>query len=343
MTSKKAQTQVYEVAFMPYARFEKGFELGDFEIWPFYSEGKERIKDEKVYFKLEKYFGRYKEYDPKGYEKDLESINIVTPKHFKIGKDMLSKRHKRNIRSISHIITFVTIFEHDFEFTSAETFIVYFQKFKAGTEGMKIWNICFSSYNLFKILKPINTSQGSIFLPTTEFGKALGEALEHRFKNDKVRRIFSSLEYIYYALAFSDMVTDEFRILLLLMAFQALLKFENKVGFATELEKCLKLQNSKKFRRKTSEGIREFSLTGWWAYDLYDLRNKIVHVGNNLPWKIKEYGNVWSRIMFGGILLCRLYKNFLHEVGLYNLDIFEFEHENTDEILENIVKEYTDI
>jgi hypothetical protein len=83
------------------------------------------------------------------------------------------------------------------------------------------------------------------------------------------------------------------------------------------------------------------SKTSWWAFDLYNLRTDIVH-GNEINWDIQKYGNIWTRIQFGGILLRKLIKKILSQESLWQSDYFDstIEAYNLDETLEKKVTEF---
>jgi len=220
-----------------------------------------------------------------------------------------------------HIIAFSSIFEIGFTSNTSDPFQVHIQNFIKGEEGFSVWDKFYMNYNLFKVLKPLYI--GSSFFPfkTTELSNALADSLELRGSNNSIKRIFRSLELLYHTITFSDMITDEHRLLTLLMSFEILLDFQNKYEFVRSIRRYLNdrkpIYSEREIRLKRNEKqLVKWPLTCWWAYDLYDLRSEIIH-GEVTNWRHEEYGTIWQRINFGGNLFKRIYKVSLKENGLW--------------------------
>lgn len=220
-----------------------------------------------------------------------------------------------------HIIAFSSIFEIGFTSNTSDPFQVHIQNFIKGEEGFSVWDKFYMNYNLFKVLKPLYI--GSSFFPfkTTELSNALADSLELRGSNNSIKRIFRSLELLYHTITFSDMITDEHRLLTLLMSFEILLDFQNKHEFVRSIRRYLNdrkpIYSEREIRLKRNEKqLVKWPLTCWWAYDLYDLRSEIIH-GEVTNWRHEEYGTIWQRINFGGNLFKRIYKVSLKENGLW--------------------------
>jgi len=321
----------YNLAFMPYANFNGELKLGGYNIWPFYSNLEQRIKDRIVRSQLKKYFKRFYEYkyyrDKGGKDIRLESIYIITPENFTIGKDSISDQQKKDIFSLSNIIAFSSIFETGLGHQTIDAFVVFFQNFTKNREGLSVWNKHYTKYNLFKIMKPIHVD--SPFLPfyKTKLCDVLAYGLHLRSSNQNLKNIYRSLELLFHTITFGEMITNEHRLLTLLMAFETLLQFENKIEFVKFLEKYIHDLNPILTTRLINRsGVKQIkvkkSKTSWWAYDLYNLRTQIIH-GEDADWKITEYGDIWTRIKFAGLLFRRIYKNVLEENNLWKSDFIE--------------------
>lgn len=313
---------------MPYAPIKEKFSLGRYDIWPFYKEAEKMVGDKEALEQLKKFFGRYFEFkrqkELKCHAEQLCQVVIISPRDFKIGQDMLSENQMAEIRSIAHIMAFSSIFEMGSLSTTSDPFFVHIQKFVNNEEGMAIWDKFYTNYNLFKVLKPLYVGSSVFPFRTTDLSTALAKSLEIKESNKNIKRVLRSLELIYHTVTFGDMITNEHRLLTLLMAFEVLLDFENKIDFVKSIQRYITDHNPIYAEReidikRNKKQLVNWPITCWWAYDLYDLRSEIVH-GEIANWKIKEYGFIWQRIEIAGYLFKRIYKILLNEVGLWNDD-----------------------
>jgi len=327
--------EIYHVAFMPYLPVEIGFEIGDYKIWSFYDHDNDLIENHTIKEQLKNYFSRYFEFkfdrNSRIHEESLTKIYIISPKDFIIGRDVFSPSQMNDIKSISHIMAFSSIFETGFGAASSDPFVVYIQSIKKGQEGLRVWHKYFTNYRLFKILKPLHIDSPIMPYRNSKLSISLAKSIKTRDANNTIKRILRSVELIFHTKTFGEMITDEHRLLTLVMAFEVLLNFENKKQFVETLEEyIIEYEPIKSTRTINLPGRGEIevekSKTCWWAYDLYDLRSQIIH-GEDVDWKIDEYGNIWTRIEFAGCLFKRLYKIFLKENNLW-------EEDSADRILE---------
>src|SRR5690554_2069098 len=221
-----------QIAYMPYAPIKEAFQIGGYEVWPYNKKKEEKIEDKKVISHLDKLFEIYYErlFDKEkgGYDKVLKEIYIITPINFDIGYSKYTNKQFEDIRSISHILAFTAINESIFSQT--DPFILYLQNFNICSEGIKIWSTYFAKYDMVKFMKPYHIESSFIKYSKTNLAEALGVALEHKDKNE-VKRIFRSLEKYFYTATRGEMVTNEHRLLSLLMCFQLLLDFDGKMEF----------------------------------------------------------------------------------------------------------------
>jgi len=340
----------FHIAFMPYAPIQENIKIGNYEVWQFEKESSTRISNKKVLTQIQNYFNRYYEYvftqEEGGSDKNLETINIISPIDFDIGKDILSEEHILNIHSIAHILSFSSIFETGFGSNSSDPFQIIIQGFVQNQEGMRVWSTYYTRYNLFKILKPLHISSPFFPYKITNLASSLGNALKARGTNPIIKQIFNCLELIFHTITFGEMITNFHRVLTLLMAFEVLLGFENKKEFVEQIEKYIKDPKPILVKRNINlPGGKvvdiEKSKTCWWAYDLYDLRSQIIH-GEEVDWKIQEYGTIWTRIEFVGALFKRIFKIMLAEEGFFENDFIEsiLEASSMDETLEEIVNKF---
>lgn len=336
-----------QVAFMPYAPIDASLQIGNYEIWPYYEESSKRIKKEAVIRHLNRNFGRYFERkyhrSKGGYDKPLEGIYIISPKGFEIGKDKFSETQIEEIKSISHIIAFCAINDHGSICSTSDAFILYIQNFRIESNGIAIWNKYFTDLDMVKFMKPYHLDSSFTKFGKTQLCDALGEALKSTGK-DQAKRIFRALELFFHTATHDEMITDEHRVLFLVMCFEVLLNFENKVQFVEKIETLLSNSNPQMEARIIKIDNKDTSVskskTIWWAFDLYNLRSAIVH-GKSINWETEKYGSSWARLQFGGLLLRKLIKKILSQESLWKSSPIDsiMEANELDKTLQDIVSD----
>jgi len=339
------EPQFAQVAYMPYAPIRDSFRIGNYEIWPYDKESGRRIENQDVIQHLNRHFGRYFEraYDREkgGYDKPLEEIVIISPADFQFGISKFSEEQIEEIRTVNHIIAFSAINEHALLSSSSDAFVLHTLQFEVGSNRIRIWNKWFAELEMVKFMKPYHLDSHLLTFSKTALCDALGDAFQFKSKAS-IRKIFRTLELFFHTATRGEMVTNEHRLLSLVMCFEVMLDFRGKMEFAKEVEE--KLDNPKHELEKRIININgkhtdvTFSKIGWWAFDLYDLRNDIVH-GNKINWDIEKYGDIRTRIKFGGALLRILIKTILSQESLWHSD---FDDSTIDEyILEEMLESAT--
>lgn len=345
--------ETFQIAFMPYAPIQETFKLGQYDIWPFYKEAENIIEDKVVLEQLKKFFSRYVEFkfqkELKRHEEQPCQIIIISPLNFKVGQDKFLESQIRDIVSLVHVIAFSSIFEIGFTPNTSDPFQVHIQNFVKGEEGLSVWDKFYMNYNLFKVLKPLYISDSFFPFKPTELSNTLVDSLELRDSNNSIKRIFRSLELLYHTITFSDMITDEHRLLTLLMSFEVLLGFQNKQEFVKSIKQFISghkpiYSEREIYLKRNDKQLVKWPLTCWWAYDLYDLRSEIIH-GEVVHWKYEEYGTVWQRVTFAGNLFKRIYKLLLKENGLWEDNFLSglVETYDMDEKLIEIMNEFKEM
>jgi hypothetical protein len=246
---------------------------------------------------------------------------MISPSNFIVGQDNPIATQLRDIESLAHIIAFSSIFEIGFSSTTSDPFQVHLQNFVRNEEGFSVWNKAYTNYNLFKVLKPLYVESSFFPFKPTELTNTLANSLELRERNISIKRIFRSLELLYHTITFSDMLTNEHRLLTLLMSFEVLLDFQNKNEFVESIQQYIDdhnpiLSEREIYIKRNEKKTVQWPLTCWWAYDLYNLRSEIIH-GEVVNWRYEEYGTIWQRINFAGNLFKRIYKVLLKENGIW--------------------------
>jgi hypothetical protein len=315
-----------QIAFLPYAPIKEGFKIGDYEVWPFFSkEASERIKDKNVFDCITHHFNRYYEYKYSkkmgGYDKNIENIFMVSPTGYNFGMDKFTDKQIQDILSISHIIAFSAICECSFVSTSSDAFALYIQNFQPGSDGITLWNKHFTKLDMVKFMKPYHLDTSLVNYSVTKLSKTLGDALKYKDK-PSINRILRVLELFFHTATNNEMVTAEHRLLSLVMCFEILLQFDgNKRDFMKKLEDNIDNYEpimETRVLKNRNESISK-SQTCWWAFDLYNLRNNIIH-GNQINWDVERYGTAWTRIKFAGILIRKIIKKILIDENLWKID-----------------------
>jgi len=337
-----------QVAYMPYAPIKEAFRIGNYEIWPYYRESSKRIKNKDVVQHLNRQFGRYfeRKYDEKkgGYDKPLEEIFIISPINFDFGTSKFLEEQIEEIRTVAHVIAFCAINECAFVSSSTDAFAVHIQNFQVGSDGIALWNKIFTKLDMVKFMKPYYLGTSLLKFEKTPLCDALGNALQFKDKKE-IESMFRALQLFYHTATYGEMVTDEHRLLSLVMCFEVLLNFENRIEFVKKMENLLNNAEPKVETRTVKINNKDTSVTksktSWWAFDLYNLRSDVVH-GNEINWDIQKYGNIWTRIQFGGILLRRLIKKILYQESLWQFDYVDsvVESISLDEKLKNLTTEF---
>ena len=335
---------VTQIAYMPYAPFKEAFQIGDYNIWPYYKECGKRIGNSAVLETLNRYFSRYFEwkYDQEkgGYDKSLE-VSIISPISFAFGIDKLSDEQIEEIRTVSHIIAFSAITEEYCSLSSSDAFMLYIQNFTVGLEGIAVFNKYFTSLEMVKFTKPYHIDFPFEGFTKTSLCDVLGKAIELKSK-EQIRRIFRTLELFFHTTTYAEMVTSEYKLLSLVMCFETLLDFSNKMKFMKKVEFMIDNYEPEMETRtiEINKEKKDFtkSKTCWWVYDLYNLRSAIIH-GQEVNWDFKKYGYVSTRIEFGKILLRKLVKKILLQESLWIPDTIDSikEAESTDSRLKDII------
>jgi len=347
--NKMSEKNYSQIAYMPYAPIKEPFQIGNYEVWSYQKMKKEKIEREDIIKYLDSLFGMYYErlFDKEkgGFDKNIDEIYIIAPVDYDVGNGIYTGKEINDIRSISHIIAFSAISELHFISQSTDPFVLYLQNFNIDSEGVTIWSTYFTRFEMVKFMKPYNIESFLIKYSKTTLAEALGEALEYKNKNE-IKRIFRSLEKYFYTATRGKMVTNENRLLSLLMCFVLLLDFEGKIEFVKKVEELLDFHDPIMETRYVSELEKDFTTnkTSWWVYDLYKLRNDIVH-GNDIDWQIDKYGGIWQRIEFGGILLRKLIKKILLKNSLWEKTIKDkiIEADSIDKTLSKVIERAKEI
>jgi hypothetical protein len=313
----------YEVAYLPYAPIKDGFKVGDYEIWPYHRECESRIRERRGRDHLSKFLACYHErrFDRQrgGYDEPVEEIFVISPQDSSAQPCTLTQQQAEDIRSVAHILAFSAINEPCITKWTSDAFVLHTLTFQGGSESVRLYDTIYSDPAMVKFLKPHYLPKPLLKFEKTDLCDALGQAM--RMRNDScIRRVFRAMELFYHTATHSEMMTAESRLLSLVTSFEVLLNYRDKWRFADRIDRWLDNYHpaieTRSLLKDGQPSDVSHTKTGWWAFDLYNLRSAIVH-GKQVDWCLEKYGNIWTRIEFGGILLRKLVKRVLKQKNLW--------------------------
>ncbi|NPV53647.1 MAG: hypothetical protein HPY71_08990 [Firmicutes bacterium] len=285
---------------------------------------------------LEKYFSRYlyTKLRPGFQEVVCESLSVISP-----GQG-LNVDDIENVLRVARAVAFSAIMDDPWERVSTDTWAVYFQNYSPGHSGITIGDSYFSSVDLVKFLRPYSAYEPLVPFCGNKFLSGLGEIVGS--KGEEIQRIFTALEWFCRAWTRNEMVSDWSRIVCLVIAFESLFDFDNKFEFMSKVKEIVRdpapINETRKIpnqdcREKTEREMTR-SLVEWWAYDLYNLRNAIVHGRTPDPSRLTYKGNK-SHLIIAKRVFEKAIKRCLVELNLYPMSEIEeiFESEPIDQWL----------
>ena len=134
---------------------------------------------------------------------------------------------------------------------------------------------------------------GNFGVPRDELIQGFDKAFAKDFPSPIRDRWFRSLEWFRLAHTETDEISIFSKIVMMATAFEILVQVPNipnkKEWLAKELIKRCASSKSLKATRIDSKGKKyRYPKIAWWAWDFYNLRNKIVH-GDSIPYKLLKY------------------------------------------------------
>jgi hypothetical protein len=202
---------------------------------------------------------------------------------------------------------------------NAEYFDFFGQKFKIPDDNLVV--IGTRSTASFEIIDKVHISMplGVNFLSINPNEELLGafNLLFNDNSNLELReRIFRSLEWFKFAHTEGNNVSDASRLVMMSTAFEILLDFpeqQKSIYFADQIENKLKKDKSIFETRTHKSKQYTYTKSAWWAYDFYQLRNKIVHGGQFTPKDglYKDWINycIVADLVFWELVIRELFKN----------------------------------
>jgi len=327
--------KLLQFSFLPYTSLEKELKIGDVLFWPFYRKKDRYIKDVPIRNQIEKFLKQYVEHAKQ--KKSLEKITMVSyrsPNNLK----PLSRKPAKEVKNIVTMLCFCTLVRNTrWRAFSSDDFQLIHQNFIPGddgiapssgswiqrqTGGLKIDEVVF--------ITPFHICTGESIDFNEKILKALEKLQQDEDNSDFYRRIITALEWVAYAYTNVDNFNYFSRIVMMSTAFEILLDgFQGKFAFMGKVKNltCNTLDDTPK-KRATREisyqgkkAEKSFSYKEWWAYDFYELRNKIVH-GEEINTKDAKNRKGEFHFQIAMLFFEECLKKILSDKGYYPYDDF---------------------
>ncbi|OIO01809.1 hypothetical protein COY52_00540 [Candidatus Desantisbacteria bacterium CG_4_10_14_0_8_um_filter_48_22] len=279
------------INFLPYAPVKEDIKIGKVLLWPFYKKKDEYIPDDTIKTHLEIIF---KQYICTETLKSLNEITIISLDD-KIDFKELNPNEMEEVRSATSILSFCSIVNRDFSNpVSSDNFQIFLQRFKPGDDKIAPSHGSWIRHNVInlkiqdaKFITPFHICIPPFGIDYNEkILRGLEKVLMNRSKQEEARTL-RALEWFNYANINIDGFNYFTRIILMSIAFEILLGgYQGKFEFMEKVKGLMCETNEYTVEReipdKDGKQVKECHTDKeWFAYDFYNLRNKIVH-GNKL-------------------------------------------------------------
>lgn len=287
----------YQVNFLPWAGMRNEIQIGPIILWHF-SKAEEKIKNQVILDYLKNYFKSYVDYQGNPVNR------IVVCSYNKIDFKPLSKKQFVDLKNAINALIFcivgpavhraVRASNYSMGPASADGYELIVQNFNTHTNMLAVqagslrhlWEI-----GQVKFYQPW-TLGGIQRSPDNELLLGFDKLFRNTIGTGIKERIFRSLEWFRLAHIENDVISPLSKVIMMATAFEILLQvpnISNKKGWiAIKLENQI---NSKLIRivRQDNKGRKHrYTKLAWWAWDFYNLRNRIVH-GDYIDWKLLRY------------------------------------------------------
>lgn len=282
-------TSCCQVWFMPWAGLRERLEVGPITFWPLSRLTAEQVPDEALRSHLDSYFRCYVDHGGK----PVDTITVCA--HGPLDFRPLTSAEQGELHAAVDALVFsviapathtgVCMENNSMAPPSAERYQLVGQNFTPGNDHIAVQagNTLIGGFKIGEISFPRPWSVGG------PFGKvdpklitAFARLFEPQHPIEAKNRLFRSLQWFRMAHIESDEVSELSRIIMMATGFEILLnvpQVPDKSGWiADEVERRCDRRDSLRETRKDNKGrdpVR--TKIGWWAWDFYKLRNRIVH------------------------------------------------------------------
>lgn len=328
-----SMNQHLQISFMPWAGLRNSITLGPLTFWTYSREAGNKINDPTLRGYLDRYLESY--VDNKG-----ESVDTVTVcSHGKSDFRILNDSEYQELRNCADALIFSVIASQgrnavcannrNFGPPSSDAFELVTQNFKMDNDyvhvragsltsgGWKIGEITFS--------RPW-TMGGSFGRPNEELISAFSKCFSIEFPKDIRERLFRSLEWFRLAHTESEQMSDLSKVVMMATGFEILLKFPKNGKRKYFVEYIESNISSDDFNRgiRTDHKGKDFdmSLAACWAWDFYELRNKIVH-GDSVPYSELVFRDWITHLIVSDLVFWECVKRELFKNKCIGQNVYE--------------------
>jgi len=279
----------YQISFLPWLRIDEEISIGPVKFISYEKFKKLNDFPQTIYDWLDKYFSRY-------HCVDLEGNLIKMPTEFiticYVKEPDLRPRDREDrelIWNVTKALYFAFVcndllnLSKSGEIENAQIFELFFQNFDPDNNFIAFGNSSITFRDSVSFLKPPslhffnNITFNNFDQDTLKAFDLLIKSNDNKLKN----RIFRSLQWFWLCHIWRDYFSDLIKIVMMATAFEILLNFPNRASkkkfFADKLNEKISTSEFKKKKRRINKKEYSYFLAGWWGWDFYHLRNKIVH------------------------------------------------------------------
>lgn len=283
MSEEKDNRQIF-VVIMPWAGIREEIKIGPIRFWPW---NENRVSDQKIKILLDTYFNCFVDH----YGEPVKTIVVCS--HSNKDFQLLTQPELNDIRSAIDILIFSSICpqvrisvcadNYSIGPPTTDRYQVIGQELKKGDQNLYI-----KAGSLLSVQKmdKVHISQpwcigGRLGIePEEELISAFDIVFDEQFPVDVRERLFHSLEWFKFAHTEAEFVSESSKLVMMSTAFEILLGFPDNrksIYFAEQIEEHCKQDDSILETRIFNKKPVTFCKAACWAYDFYQLRNRIVH------------------------------------------------------------------
>jgi hypothetical protein len=315
----KKEKRKIAVGILPWVGLHEDVHIGPVVFWPWVPT---RIEDVEIRKQLERFFKIF--IDQQG--KVVNTIAVCSHKQ--------TDFHELEATEYKDLVTAINVFvfssvcpvvhravcsnNNSIAPPSAEQFDFFGQKFKIPDDNIVVIStrnaMLTNSLNEVHVSRPWGVNTWPV-RPNKELLNAFNMVFDNSFDSDVRERIFRSLEWFKFAHTDGNNVSDASRLVMMATAFEILLDFPDgykSIYFAEQIEKYLKKKKSINETRIYKNKPYTRTKAAWWAFDFYQLRNKIVHGEQFNPedGRYKDWVtfNIVSDLVFWELIVNELYE-----------------------------------
>ena len=277
-----------QICFLPWFKLNKITKIGPIKFWLYYSEDTQKNIDPIIKKHLDKYFKYY--IDCQGNK--VDTISICS--YGKLDFHIFTEKEYHDLRKAVDVLIFSTItpqvkraictHNRRFGISNSNFFELITCNFYPGDDSIAVvaGGIISGGWKIgeIKFSKPWETN-GMFAIPETRLVEGFDRLLSMDSLRDLRERIFKSLEWFRIAHTNNSKVSKFAKIIMMTTTLEILLRFpENgkKQYFVNFIDTHIASDKFKKMNRKDKRGkVYTRTLAGFWGFDFYELRSKIVH------------------------------------------------------------------